>query len=503
MIATLASCSNDDNIDNTEQNGTRQITFTAMLAPKGDNGSGTRAITVENQGTTSEILNVAWRAGEQIAIYYQKNDDSYATAMATVGTPNADGSAPFTATLTNAKGGTAKFIYPYSLADKNGELKMKGEYSFRTQGGTIEYISQYLDAATATGTIDVTGGTATVSGKITMENQCCICKFNFIGLRNEATENFYNITIKEKDGSSTKNTYQTTSIVKSSMNTVYMALLGATGKDFKFSIQGYHKNSATDESGTPKNYYEAIFSNVTLTAGLFYRSITVVSVQTITGNLTNSVVIPDGASLIMDGATISVNEGTCISCEGDATIILAGSNCITTTDGHGSAAIQAGPAGKTLTIKGNGSLTVSYDSGSGIGSSISGTCGDIVISGGTIVVSTTYGSYNAAIGSGMNGQCGNITINGGTVEATGGNDSPGIGSGDNGKCGDITISGTNTHIKAIRDDNAQCSIGKGTDEATCGTVTIGGTVYYQNNAFVGDGATYLATNPLLWQWPNP
>ena len=39
-----------------------------------------------------------------------------------------------------------------------------------------------LDAATATGTIVVDGGTATVSGSVQMESRCCICKFNFIGM---------------------------------------------------------------------------------------------------------------------------------------------------------------------------------------------------------------------------------------------------------------------------------------------------------------------------------
>ena len=81
------ACSGDDDavIDNTTlrqdsetapTTGTETIQFTATLAAKGDNGDGTRAITTGTEDG-KEILNVAWAAGEEVAIYYQKSDDTY------------------------------------------------------------------------------------------------------------------------------------------------------------------------------------------------------------------------------------------------------------------------------------------------------------------------------------------------------------------------------------------------------------------------------------------
>jgi len=497
--ALSTSCSSDFNIfDTTQQPSGNTITFTATLAPKGgasrdqsgtrsgfgeaqpafgeakgDNGGTTRAITTGTDANSKEILNVAWAKDEHIAIYYQKNDDSWATAMATVGTPNGDGSAPFTATLTNAKGGEAKLIYPYSLA-QNGELKTGVGSAFRAQDGTIEYISQKLDAATATATIDVNGGTATVTGPVTMQNQVCICKFNFSGLYPDATENYFNITIREKQGSSTTNTYMTTSIAKSSMGAVYMALLGADNKDFKFSVQGMNKSSASDQGGSPKNYYEITSTNVTLTAGKFYRSIPIA----LTDIILSTVVISDGETYTLDGATINVSSGPAIRCEGDATIILNGTNTVTAS-AEGQPAIFI-PEGKTLTIQGTGSLTANATGtgSAGIGGGYQGgysyagiNCGNIIIESGTI---TATGNA-AGIGGGAYGTCGTITINGGTVTATGGDYAAGIGSGYDGTCGDITISSGVTSVEATMGYEAEAPIGKGKNSNGCGSISIDGT----------------------------
>lgn len=552
---TLASCGRIEEVptnepETIEEPAAPQITFTATLAPKGE-GPQSKAITTGTEGG-KEVLNVAWAEYEHIAIYYQKTDDSWATAIATVGTPNPDGSAPITATLTDAKGGTAKFVYPYSLAN-DGELKTGTGSAFRSQDGTLEYISQYLDAATATGTIDVTGGTATVSGTVSMQNQVCICKFSFRGLYSDATENYYDITIREKDGSSTVHTYITSSIAKASMGAVYMALLGADTKDFTFSVAGWNKSSADAEFGTPKNSYVTSSTGVTLTAGKFYRSINVLFFfnEVVSGSKSATVTIPSGGILTLDGATISVSNGPAIVCEGDATIILTGTNSVTTSDIY-KAAIQAGPAGSTLTIQGDGSLTATsfeehtpaigcnhvgtcgniiisggtinsglgYNLSTSIGSGDNGTCGNITISGGNInacniggfrcgniticggTISTDISSSaSAGIGSYNNGTCGDILISGGTVTAEGGTWCASIGSGRNGSCGSITITSGVTGVTATRNTNlagTHCTIGKG-DGGTCGTVTIGGKVYYDGTNFQNGGDTYLATSPLKYQ----
>lgn len=257
---------------------------------------------------------------------------------------------------------------------------------------------------------------------------------------------------------------------------------------------------------------------------------TVANGFTITGTLANNVKISiaDGATVTLKNASINA-DGTWTSdnyaglnCVGDATIMLEAG---TTNTVKGFNKTYPGihvPSGKTLTINGTGALTVSPNTsgagmsatGAGIGGGVGLACGNIVIAGGTITASTA--SSAAAIGSGGNSAgtqtCGNITITGGTVTATcTAQYGAGIGAGINGECGDISITGgtvtatssqfaaggagigcggtqstvgtitiadTVTKVTAVKGLNAQ-SIGKGYDSGTCtcGTITIGGTVY--------------------------
>ena len=54
-----------------------------------------------------------------------------------------------------------------------------------------------------------------------------------------------------------------------------------------------------------------------------------------------------------------------------------------------------------------------------------------------------------------------------------------------------------TKVTATAGGNALHSIGKGYGNgSSCGTVTIGGTKYWENNAAVNGGDTYLAKSPL-------
>lgn len=117
----------------------------------------------------------AWLAGETLAMYYQKNDDSYALATVTVGTPRGDGSAPITATLANAKNGSAlKFVYPASLSDASGDFDPS---LLAAQHGTIEDISDNFYAATGTGTLVTDGTSCSTSESVKVTNQILIGKF--------------------------------------------------------------------------------------------------------------------------------------------------------------------------------------------------------------------------------------------------------------------------------------------------------------------------------------
>ena len=227
--------------------------------------------------------------------------------------------------------------------------------------------------------------------------------------------------------------------------------------------------------------------------------------ETLTGTLASNVKIS-----IADGATVTLNNVTIngtndsnykwagITCLGDATIILSGTNTVTGFYNEYPGIYV--PVGNTVTIKGSGSLTASsngYGAGiggcwgiscgnieiqdgvitatgdygcAGIGSGNGSACGTINISGGT--VTATGGDSGAGIGSGnANATCGAITISGGTVTATGGQYGAGIGSGFESACSTINIASTVIKVTATKGSNASNSIGAGKD-GTCGTVTI-------------------------------
>ena len=214
--------------------------------------------------------------------------------------------------------------------------------------------------------------------------------------------------------------------------------------------------------------------------------------KTLSGNYKIS--IADGATVTLDGVKISGTNSTSyqwagITCEGDATIVLSGKS--TVRGFHSSYPAIHVPANKTLTIRGDGSLTASGNGNSaGIGGGFKIACGNIVIEGGTI---TATGGWGAGIGGGYDAPCGIIHIAGGNVVSTGSNGSAGIGGGYNpegtthGSCGDIIITGGT--ITATGGDNG-AGIGGG-NKVPCGNISLmGGLIVAtggKNAAGIGGG----------------
>ena len=167
-----------------------------------------------------------------------------------------------------------------------------------------------------------------------------------------------------------------------------------------------------------------------------------------------------GATITLKGVSIDVaNDWPGITPLTDVTIILEGDNTVTSIMDY-KPGIRI-DQGYTLTIRGEGSLTV------------------------------TGGSQAAAIGMNRYNGCGNIVIEGGTITAKGGSNFPGIG----GKsCGDITIGQNVTKVTVTAGDNSTSCIGiaKYDDSTTsCGKITIGGTVYYDGSEFQNGGDAIL------------
>ncbi len=228
-----------------------------------------------------------------------------------------------------------------------------------------------------------------------------------------------------------------------------------------------------------------------------------------------------------DGSPAGIGAGWSNSC---GNIVINGGIINATGGGRAAGIGSCGRRGcGDITINGGTVIATGgvYGPGIGLGGTNQsnytdcGTCGNITINGGT--VTATGGEYGAGIGTGRaDGKsnvtatktCGNILISGGTVTATGGKGAVGIGTGVTGDyssitCGTITITDGVTLVTANRGINSTAetnSIGRSSpsnSNNTCGTVTIGGTVYYQNNAYVGDGATYLTQSTIVYPAPTP
>ena len=190
--------------------------------------------------------------------------------------------------------------------------------------------------------------------------------------------------------------------------------------------------------------------------------------------------IADGATVTLDNVTIGTyggyyhsadeDEYAGLNCLGNATIILKGKNSVTGRN-RKFPGIHV-PKGKTLTIRGDGSLIAkSFGNGAGIGGGNGIECGNIVIEGGNIVAEGGDGA--AGIGSGANASCGNIVIKGSTITAKGGDGAAGIGGGANASCGNVTVTNGVESVTATKGNGAPYSIGAGRG-GSCGTVTIDG-----------------------------
>lgn len=168
----------------------------------------------------------------------------------------------------------------------------------------------------------------------------------------------------------------------------------------------------------------------------------------LTGKLNglHKISIEDGATVTLRNAeirryamTTDLNYWPGITCKGRAIIKLEGTNTVTSMDRTNSAIYV--PENKTLVIQGPGTLYAhAQGSPASIGAGVGKPCGNIEIQGGRVEAyslnpeGSFYGAGiggSSASGSAL-GTCGNIIITGGTVVARGNSEAPGIGTGANG-----------------------------------------------------------------------
>ena len=487
LALMTAACSNDDNEFAQQPQKAEGITITAQLAPK-TNGATTRAV---SDGTDKIVAE--WAENEHLAILYTVGSTKK-VADATI--TGVDGSG--TATISfSVDGGTTNgtpctLVYPLSAAKDDHTGVKDATTLLAVQDGTL---NANLDVRVGAGTIQTTTPGLTVTTQPAA--QFAIWKLT---LNNSA-----------------KDLYITADGVP-----IAGAIRSSAGTEFYVAVPAVDSKTvavvATDGSSNCWSYSKA---SVSLATGNYYQSSP--TMTALDGDNTKGVYKMTGAGTILAGKTVVLSDVTISSgsiiCSGNATIILMGDNTVSAAQNQ--AAIKIGGSGTTLTITGSGSLTAtggSFCAGIGTDKADDGTLsgGNIVINGGT--VTATGGMTGAGIGTGRasnaTNTCGDITINGGTVIAQGGaNGGAGIGTGlsvqtsgtASNTCGAITI-GTGvisvTAKKSSSGNSGPNSIGKGRVAAgcnqACGTITIGGTIYWDGTDYVGTGSTYLTQNSITY-----
>ena len=510
LVGTMTvGCSSEDNfIEQTQQsvNSNNVVTLTATVGF--DEAASNRALAIDY---TNKKLTKTFKAGDKIAVVYQNTSDQLVKVETTALTDadiTAEGkSATFTVSMTDPKAsGTLKYIYPAAMAGATDVDYTK----LNSQDGTLATLASNLDLATFEGTLTAA---KELPASASLTNKLAILALTFknsdgtsdlIGINKMALSdgtNSYSITGKDTDGH------------------IYAAIKPTSGANIDFyatdGTNNYMKSVTSKTYAANNIYQQGLKMDPGAILSLVTSNIVAQNGETITGTLGTKVQISiaDGATVTLKDAningsvTLTPDNWAGITCEGDATINLEGTNTVKGFINHYPGIYV--PSGNTLTIDGTGSLdatgrgnaagigggggnsnkkcgaitisggTVTATGGSsaaGIGGGYyagsGASCGDITISGGT--VTAMGGNTGAGIGSGYKGTCGNILFNGGTITATGGMMAAGIGSGFmNGTCGTITITSGVTSVTATKGGDGAESIGAG-NGGTCGTVTIDG-----------------------------
>ena len=491
MSFVITGCSENDLVENAPQN--KAVTLTTTISLDGSSAT-TRALDADGKNT--------FAAGEQIALVYEDANNGVQKIISAKLKAENISSDKKKATLTFAfdkapkAGGNFTMIYPASMAKE--PLPTSGEFGdiaspdytgLATQDGTLESLSSKLDLAYCESTFT---SDATLPGGISLTNQLAILELSIKDYTGTSDLNggITGLTVKVGTGASAP-TYTVSRTAAD--GPIYVALESCDSKDITIiattSTANYEKTVTSQSlaANTITPVTAKMWKVVELsqfTTGEYTAKNGEMLKGTLGGNVKIS--IDAGAAVALKDANINMkDDGTAqwpdgsyagITCKGDATIVLEGTNKV---HGFGNGypgiyvASNNSDSDYTLTIQGKGSLEAKgRDHGAGIGGAKDVACGNIKIEGGTITA--TGGYFGAGIGSGMSdfatSSCGNITISGGTITSVqGGAASAGIGSGHNGKCGAITISGGT--IASAKGGNVGAGIGSGY-QGTCGDITI-------------------------------
>lgn len=483
MGLATASCSSDDGLaeepvqqpaENTD--AVKKYTMTVTASKGGDNAlaramaeagltggdAQTRALSYDSETKT---LNATWKTGEKVKVIAA---DAKTLAITECGTltatvnPDDATEATLTGTLTTApaEGSGIILIYPSYPWDYTG------------QKGTLENIAANYDYAISiilSGDWSMENNHISVTGDapVEFENKQAIVRFNLqdkagnaISATSLTVHEASNKLVQTVESELSRTCGDLTITPEDASSVIWVALNGVDESTSVLTL------TATTEDGDTYTYTTKL-SFTGFTHGQFY-SITVKMNRLVDlskrsyifeaqdgdvlmGELPvgYGVEIPNGATVTLRDASINGNGRPGITCNGDATIILEGSNTVTGSDGQPGIYV---PESFTLTIKGSGSLRAE-------GSTYE------------------YGG-NKQGGAGIGGRPGggNVIIEGGFITAIGGYGAPGIGGSYDSQYsfsfGTITIKNTVTSVTATKGTDAPYCIGPSKD-GSCEMITFG------------------------------
>ena len=502
LAVMTAACSSEDI---TQQQPASQIGQTLPFKATISNSAGTRGLTAPADDNSD--ITAAWVKDEQIALVHGATIDVVKVESVEDATSATPGVATLSGDITNyVENEKVYLVYVGCQSGAMDDFKtalvqtfdaaktadatitaitedmIKANFKILYQDGTLTTINNGLDYRLATSTLTKTNGWVTLSDSPKLNSQFAIWK----------------LTLKNASGAALAATQLDVIGVEAVASVSIDATTAAADPGVVYvMLPAGTVNYAFDATvGTEVGTYTVTHNGVSLTAGKFYQSTLTMTKTVNLARLEAAYEAQDGDVLtgeldvtnhpvkisIADGATVTLNYVTIngvnnesypwagITCEGDATIILNGTNTVKGFK-SGYPGIYV-PENKTVTIQGTLSdkLTANNngEGAAGIGGGYQLPCGNIVIEGGTITANG--GSFGSGIGSGQfsgNEGCGSIIISGGKVEASGG-----IGCGFGSGCGDITISGG--EVKA---NGFYAGIGSSSSEehnSTCGKITISG-----------------------------
>ena len=506
-VAALAACSNED-VSVNEQlvvNPTETAPKTYTMTIQATKSSGDDAATTRGLYFNGTALNVKWYEGEVVEVYQGVEKKGTLTAAA---------SSNGTTTLTGEVSTLSEYSdIAFYLHSVNRDYRNQKGVLLKPETGednSIETNYDFAQCSVAYNDITIDGTTISIPGGIALQSYQSIVKFtltdkdgnalNATKLTIEETHScilrYYNITqsggfLDDYDNLVITPT-PATNVVYAAINVdnedngerAFFLTAEANGKTYVYGPQ-----KATFEHG---KYYEVTVKMQEEDSKAIYiwresDDITAQTGDVLVGNMKhyNQISIAAGATVTLRNVTIvgdndEDDDHAGITCEGDATIILEGTNSVT-----GFYEDYPGiyvPVGKKLIIQGSGKLTASSNGyGAGIGGGRDLKCGNIVIESGTIVANG--GQWCAGIGSGyssnsetLTATCGDITIKGGDITAVSYCDGAAIGSGLYGSCGKITITGGTVRAILDSDENGGAGIGSGR-KGHCGNILIsGGTI---------------------------